>query len=113
LVGLRVPFFAPQLGEMLMRRPVLRTAAILALSFTAMTSVAGADQFDEDEDDASDFAYEMADGGYADVRDGLAEGEYQSPGLPENWHLGSTYGRYVGDDADVHDAFSGEETDDE
>jgi hypothetical protein len=52
-------------------------AMFAALSF-ATTNAAFADTYEED--DATDYAYEMATGGYRDIAEGLESGEYQGPG---------------------------------
>ena len=58
-------------------------AAFSVLSLTAMVATAHAFDYtmddDGDEDDASDFAYEMAAGGYQELMEEYEDGEYNQP----------------------------------
>ena len=58
-------------------------AALSVLSMTAMVATAHAFDYtlghDGDEDEASDFAYEMAAGGYHELMEGYEDGDYNTP----------------------------------
>jgi len=58
-------------------------AAFSVLSMTAMVATAHAFDYTYDDDgdgeDASDFAYEMAAGGYQELMEGYEDGEFNRP----------------------------------
>ena len=78
-------------------------AIFAALSLATMSTAAFADAYEED--DADEFAYEMATGGYRDLVDGLESGEYQGPGR--------LYGDTIDDDEDDEDDDEDDDDDDD